>query len=377
MIPSLMPPARVGAPVDEVDTPALLVDLDVFENNIHKLAQHVHAGPVRLRPHAKTHKCPAIALKQMQAGAVGVCCQKVGEAEAMVVGGVNNVLVSNQIVGASKLARLAGLARQAWIGVCVDNAQNVDDINEAALVAQAKINVLVELDVGSGRCGVATTDEALALARRIAALPGLHFAGIQAYHGAAQHQRTVGERRESIDAAVALTRQTVETLERAGLACDIVGGAGTGTFELEAASGVFNELQAGSYIFMDADYARNRGGNGGAFTTFEHSLTILTTVMSAAVPGRWVVDAGLKAHSTDHGMAEVLGYPGAVYSRPSDDHALITFEGEEGQRPRHGDKLRLIPGHCDPTVNLYDWLVGIRGDRVECLWPVTARGATR
>jgi 3-hydroxy-D-aspartate aldolase len=376
MMPALTPPAQIGAPVESVDTPALLVDLEVFENNLARLASHVEGTSVRLRPHSKTHKCPAVALRQMARGAVGICCQKVGEAEAMVHGGVNNVLVTNQIWGSTKLARLAGLARQAWIGICVDDATNVEHINEAALVAQARVNVLVEIDVGAGRCGVPSADAALALARQIAAAPGLRFAGLQAYHGSAQHKRTIEERREHVGAAVALTRETVDLLERNGLACDIVGGAGTGTFEIEAASGVYNELQAGSYIFMDADYAKNRGEDGGPFATFDHSLTILTTVMSMAVPEVWVVDAGLKAHSIDHGMPTVRHWSDASYAKPSDEHGVITFDSP-GPRPQLGDKLQLIPGHCDPTVNLYDWLVGIRSDRVECLWPVTARGALR
>ncbi len=376
MMQALIPPANIGAHVDDVDTPALLVDLDVFELNLQKLADHVADTHVRLRPHSKTHKSVAVALRQMALGAAGICCQKVGEAEAMVLGGVNNVLVTNQIVGATKLARLAGIARQAWVGVCVDDATNVADLSEAALSAQSSLNVLVEINVGAGRCGVSSAENALSLARQIAAAPGLRFAGLQAYQGSAQHKRTVEERRDAIDQAVSFTRETVELLERNGLNCEIVGGAGTGTYELEAASGIYNELQAGSYVFMDADYARNRGTDGGPFSTFGHSLTILTTVMSVAVEGKWVVDAGLKAHATDHGMPTVVGYPGGTYGRPSDEHGVLTFEGD-GPRPQLGDKVRLIPGHCDPTVNLYDWLVGIRSDRVECLWPVSARGALR
>ena len=376
MMQALIPPANIGAHVDDVDTPALLVDLDVFELNLQKLAAHVADTNVRLRPHSKTHKSVAVALRQMALGAAGICCQKVGEAEAMVLGGVNNVLVTNQIVGATKLARLAGIARQAWVGVCVDDATNVTDLNEAALSAQSTLHVLVEINVGAGRCGVSNADDALALARQIAAAPGLRFAGLQAYQGSAQHKRTLEERRDAIDRAVSFTKETVELLERNGLTCEIVGGAGTGTYELEAASGIYNELQAGSYVFMDADYARNRGTDGGPFSTFGHSLTILTTVMSVAVEGKWIVDAGLKAHATDHGMPMVVDYPDCTYDRPSDEHGVLTFKGD-GPRPQLGDKVRLIPGHCDPTVNLYDWLVGIRSDRVECLWPVSSRGALR
>lgn len=376
MMQALIPPANIGAHVDDVDTPALLVDLDVFELNLQKLADYVADTNVRLRPHSKTHKSVAVALRQMALGAAGICCQKVGEAEAMVLGGVNNVLVTNQIVGATKLARLAGIALQAWVGVCVDDATNVTDLNEAALSAQSTLHVLVEINVGAGRCGVSSADDALALARQIAAAPGLRFAGLQAYQGSAQHKRTLEERRDAIDHAVSFTKETVELLERNGLTCEIVGGAGTGTYELEAASGIYNELQAGSYVFMDADYARNRGTDGGPFATFGHSLTILTTVMSVAVEGKWIVDAGLKAHATDHGMPMVVDYPDCTYDRPSDEHGVLTFKGD-GPRPQLGDKVRLIPGHCDPTVNLYDWLVGIRSDRVECLWPVSSRGALR
>ena len=376
MMQALIPPANIGAHVDDVDTPALLVDLDVFELNLRKLADHVTDTNVRLRPHSKTHKSVAVALRQMALGAAGICCQKVGEAEAMVLGGVNNVLVTNQIVGATKLTRLAGIARQAWVGVCVDDATNVTDLNEAALSAQSTLHVLVEINVGAARCGVSRVDDALALARQIAAAPGLRFAGLQAYQGSAQHKRTLEERRDAIDHAVSFTKETVELLERNGLTCEIVGGAGTGTYELEAASGIYNELQAGSYVFMDADYARNRGTDGGPFSTFGHSLTILTTVMSVAVEGKWIVDAGLKAHATDHGMPMVVDHPDCTYDRPSDEHGVLTFKGD-GPRPQLGDKVRLIPGHCDPTVNLYDWLVGIRSDRVECLWPVSSRGALR
>lgn len=376
MFPALRPPAEVGMSVQQVDTPALLLDLDAFERNLAAMARRASAAGVRLRPHAKTHKCPAVALRQMAHGAVGVCCQKVGEAEAMVLGGIGNVLVTNEIVGAAKLRRLAGLARQAWIGVCVDAADNIGELNEAALGAQARLNVLVEIDVGARRCGVDSADAALALARAVAAAPGLHFAGLQAYQGRAQHLRSIEERRSAIDAAVAFTGATVALLERNGLACDIVGGAGTGTFELEAASGVYNELQTGSYVFMDADYARNRSADGHPFNDFEHSLTLLSTIMSARPPDHFVIDAGLKAHASDCGPATVVDLPGAQYTRPSDDHAVVAMEGD-ATRPRLGDKLQLIPGHCDPTVNLHDWLVGVRAGRVECLWPVTARGATR
>ena len=373
------PPAKPGMPLAEVDTPALLIDLDAFERNLVRMAAATKKAGVRLRAHAKTHKSPIIALKQMAHGAVGVCCQKVSEAEAMVLGGVGNVLVSNQVVGANKLERLALLARQAKVGVCVDNAENVGQIADAAAKHGVRLDVLVEIDVGGNRCGVVPGEAAVALAKEIARRPSLRFAGLQAYHGSAQHVRAWSERKAKIDDAIAMTRKTVEMLAAAGLTCETVGGAGTGTFEMEAASGVYNELQAGSYIFLDADYARNLKADGGRFDTFEHALFVLATVMSTPVEGRAVVDAGHKAASIDSGMPEPFGLGGVTYSRPSDEHGVLATQG--ANRPlKLGDKVRLVPGHCDPTVNLHDWYVAIRGmdganPHVEAVWPVAARGA--
>lgn len=377
-----LPPAVPGMPLDEVDTPALVVDLDAFERNLRRMADAVAAvggGKVRLRPHAKTHKSPVIGLKQMALGAVGLCCQKVSEAEAMVEGGVPDVLVSNEVIGARKLDRLAALARQARVMVAVDNDVAIEALEAAATRAGVRLRTLVEIDVGAGRCGVAPGADAVHLATRVARSPSLAFAGLQAYHGRAQHLRTIEERRQAIAGAIAGTALTVDLLRKAGLACEVVGGAGTGTFELEAASGVYNELQAGSYVFMDADYARNKRADGGRFDTFEHALFVQATVMSTPADTRAVVDAGLKALAFDTGMPEVPGLAGAVYERPSDEHGSLNLTAAN-HRPRLGDKVLLIPGHCDPTVNLHDWYVGVRGmsgsgPRVESIWPVAARGA--
>jgi D-serine deaminase-like pyridoxal phosphate-dependent protein len=360
--------------LDEVDTPALLIELDAFERNLDRLPAALAPTGVRLRPHAKTHKCPIIALKQIERGAVGVCCQKVSEAEALVQGGVGDVLISNQVVGAAKLKRLAALARQAKLGVCVDHDANVDDLNQALAAVDATLEVLVEIDVGAHRCGVPPGEPALALAQHIAAAPRLRFGGVQAYQGRAQHIREYDERRAAIEQAVEATRQTVELLARHGLDCATVGGAGTGSYAFEAGSGVYNELQAGSYIFMDADYARNRNRDGAFLDEFEHSLFIYTTVMSKTRPQQIIVDAGLKAHSVDSGMPLVAGMQTVSYLRASDEHGILGLD-EEHDTIHVGDKLMLIPGHCDPTVNLYDWYVGIRNQRVEAIWPISARGA--
>jgi len=369
----LPPPAAVGMAVEQVDTPALLLDMDAFERNLDRLVHSLRGTTVRVRPHAKSHKCPKIALRQIARGAVGVCCQKVSEAEAMVRGGVRDVLVANEVVGAQKLARLAALARDARVSICVDDAGNVADLAQAASAAGTTLNVLVEVNVGANRCGVEPGEPAVALARIIARSPGLHFAGIQAYHGAAQHLRSPEQRRQAIAQAVNKIQATLDLLQKNGLRAEFVTGAGTGTYPLESTSGVYNEIQPGSYIFMDADYGRNLGDDGAPVHEFEQSLFILATVMSHSIPTRAVVDAGLKAHSVDSGMPLVVGIAGATYARASDEHGVIELSGPGAVTL--GQKIRLVPGHCDPTVNLYDWLVCYRGERVEALWPISGRGA--
>ena len=374
-----MPPAAPGMALADVDTPALIVDLDAFERNLERMAAAVAKAGVRLRPHAKTHKSPIVGRKQMALGAVGLCCQKVSEAEVMVEGGIPDVLISNEVIGARKLDRLAALAHQARVMVAVDNEAGVEGLAAAARKAGVEIAVLVEIDVGANRCGIEPGEPAVGLAKRIAREKGLRFSGLQAYHGRAQHLRSMDERRAAIASATAKARSTVDLLRKAGLECAVVGGAGTGTFELEAASGVDNELQAGSYCFMDADYARNKRADGGRFDTFEHALFVQATVMSMPVSDRAVVDAGLKAFAFDSGPPEAHGLAGAFYERPSDEHGSLNVAACN-IRPKLGDKVLLIPGHCDPTINLHDWYVGIRGltgpsPRVESLWPVAARGA--
>ena len=368
------PPAIPGMREEEVDTPALLIDLDAFEANLDTMAAKVAAAGVKLRPHAKTHKSAVIAHLQMARGAVGNCVQKVGEAEALAWGGVSNILVSNEIVGASKLARFAALSSLAQMAICVDDPAQVAALEAAGRDAGRRLTVLVEIDVGGRRCGVAPGSEAVALAQAIAASPHLRFGGLQAYNGRAQHFRTLDERRTAIGETADNTRRTVDMLRQQGLACEIVGGAGTGTFEIEAQSGVFTELQAGSYVFMDADYGRNLDATGAPVSTFQNALFVLATVMSAPCPGIAVVDAGHKAVAVDSGLPLVWQRPDIRATSLSDEHGKLEF-GPETTAPKLGEKLRLVPGHCDPTVDRYDWYVGIRKGRVECLWPIAARGA--
>lgn len=365
-------PAEIGMPLAEVDTPALILDLDAFERNLDRMDASLAGKRIKLRPHAKSHKCPQIALAQMKRGAVGVCCQKVSEAEALVEGGVTDVLVANEVVGAAKVRRLAALAKRAKVAACADDAGNVAELDAAARAAGVKLDVLVEVNVGANRCGVEPGEPAAKLAQAIAASKHLRFAGLQAYQGAAQHLRRVEERRAAIEGACAAVRKTTDLLAKAGIACEKVTGAGTGTYLFEAVSGIYHELQAGSYIFMDVDYAKNDWTESG-IPRFEHSLFVWATVMSKPSATHAVVDAGLKASSVDSGMPRVFDAEGAEYLKASDEHGVLKLDARSTLKL--GDKLKLVPGHCDPTVNLYDHYVCIRAGRVEALWPITARGA--
>lgn len=353
------PPARIGDPIADIQTPALIVDLDAFEANVARMAETAARLGVDLRAHAKTHKSADIAKIQMAAGAVGVCCQKVSEAEALADQGVTDILIANQIVGAARIARLVALSKRAKIAICVDHPDQV----AALAAAGAELDVLVELDCGSHRCG---TDEAgaLELAKVVHAAKGLRFAGLQSYYGSAQHIYDTAERRAALEISIAMTARVRDAIRAAGIPCDRVTGAGTGTFDVEGASGVYTEIQAGSYIFMDADYARVEGRD------FAHSLFVLATVMSVG-PGRAICDAGLKASSVDSGLPQIHAPAGLTVRGLSDEHGTLD---DPDALLKLEDRVWLIPGHCDPSVNLHDWYVGIRNGKVEALWPVTARG---
>ncbi len=365
-------PAEIGMPLEQVATPCLVVDLDAFERNVATLKDFIETHGVRLRAHAKTHKSADIARYQIEhGGACGVCCQKVAEAEALVAEGVTDVLVSNQVTAPAKIDRLARMAKHARTIVCVDDASNVDDLSAAATRHGVTIECLVEIDCGAGRCGVEPGEPAALLAARIAAADGLRFSGLQAYQGSAQHVHDYNERKARIDAAVAKVRDTLAALEARGLTPEIIGGAGTGSYYFETASGVYNELQCGSYVFMDADYQKVLKANGQPIGEFENALFIWTSIMSVAKPGQAVCDAGLKAQSVDSGLPRIFGRDDVTYIKCSDEHGVIA---DPGNVLRLNDKLKLVPGHCDPTCNVHDWYVGIRGGKVECLWPVTARG---
>ena len=328
----------------EVETPALILDLDAFESNLDTMARKVAGTGAKLRPHAKTHKSAVIAHLQRRRGAVGQCVQKVAEAEALAWAGVDDILVTNQVVDPRKLARLAALAPIAQVAVCVDSAQHVALVEAAAQAAGIRMPVLVEIDVGARRCGVPAGAEAVDLARQIANSRHLAFAGLQAYHGPAQHLRRAEERRAAIGKAVAACERTVEALARARIPCRIVSGAGTGTFELEAASGVYTELQAGSYCFMDGDYAANFEEDGRPFGTFQHSLFVLASVMSTARPGQAVLDAGHKAVAIERGLPTVWQRPDLRIASAADEHARMEYAASCAA-PANGKKFARVTGH--------------------------------
>lgn len=368
-------PAAIGMDEKDIQTPCLVLDLDALERNIAKMGRFAQEMGVRHRVHGKMHKSVDVALLQERlGGSCGVCCQKVSEAEVFARGGIKDVLVSNQVRDPAKIDRLARIPKLgARTIVCVDDVENVADLSAAAVRHGTQIECLVEIDCGAGRCGVTTTPAVVEIARAIDAAPGLRFAGLQAYQGAMQHMDNYDDRKAKIDIAVAQVRDAVEGLKAVGLDCDIVGGGGTGSYYFEGNSGVYNELQCGSYAFMDADYGRILDKDGKRIDQgeWENALFILTSVMSHAKADKAIVDAGLKAQSVDSGLPVIFGRDDVTYVKCSDEHGVVA--DPQGVL-KVNDKLRLVPGHCDPTCNVHDWYVGVRNGKVETLWPVSARG---
>ena len=368
-------PALPGMSESDVQTPCLLLDLGALERNIVRMGKIAKASGVRHRAHGKMHRSVDVAKLQQNLGAAcGICCQKVAEAEAFARGGINDILVTNEIRDPVKIDRLARIPNLgSRVIVIVDDLDNVAEISSAAQSHGTIVECLVEIDCGSGLCGVASPTEAVAIAQAIEAAPGLKFSGLQAYHGPSQHLELYEERKANFDSVVAIVCVVVEALNKEGLVCDIVGGGGTGSYTFEAESGVYNELQCGSYAFMDADYGRIRNKRGIRFDQgeWENALFVLTSVVSHAKRHNAVCDAGLKVLSLDSGMPSVFSRPDLKYVRTADEHGLIE---DPNCVLKVNDKLRLVPGHCDPTCNLHDWYVGVRDGKVEVLWPVSARG---
>jgi 3-hydroxy-D-aspartate aldolase len=368
-------PAKPGMNEADIQTPCLVLDLDALERNIKKMGDYASENGMRRRAHGKMHKSVDVLKLQQDLGAAcGVCCQKVSEAEVFVRGGIKDVMISNQVTDPAKIKRLANMPKLgARILVCVDDPENVATLSAAVVEAGTKLEALVEIDCGAGRCGVNTTQDVVNIAKLIDSAPGLKFAGIQAYQGAMQHMDLYADRKEKLDIAIAQVADAVQGLKSNGLDCDIVGGGGTGSYYFESGSNVYNELQCGSYAFMDADYGRILDENGKRIDDgeWENALFLLTSVMSHSKADKAIVDAGLKAQSVDSGLPFVYGRDDVEYLKCSDEHGVVA---DPTGVLSINEKLRLVPGHCDPTCNVHDWYVGVRNGKVETVWPVSARG---
>ena len=359
----------LGAGPDEIDTPALLLDADKLARNIARMAAFAAGGPAKLRPHSKTHKCVEIARLQLQAGAVGITCAKVGEAEALADGGIPDILIANEVVGPIKIARLVALARRCTVTVAVDDPGNVAQLAAAARAAGVTIGCYVEVDVGMGRCGVADGPAALELARLVEGSAGLVFSGLQTYEGHLQNVVPLEERMARVERDLGKALAAREAVEAGGLTVGRVSGGGTGTHMVTGRLPWMTELQCGSYATMDAQYRAIGGAD------FENALTVLVTVISRPRADRAVIDAGLKAVTPEFGDPTVL-VDGASWLDFSEEHGEVAVSGP-ARELAVGDKIELIPRHGCTTVNLYDRFHVMRDGRLADIWAVAGRGRSQ
>ena len=359
--------------IHELPTPCLVVDLDRFESNLDKMTRFTSQRRVALRPHAKTHKCVDIARRQLERGAAGVCVATIAEAEVMVRGGIRGLLITGEMVGEPKISRLINIVKEAPDTlVVIDSPQNVDDLRNAARNAGLQLRVLIDLDVGQNRTGVQPGEPALRLAEHISGAKDLTLKGICAYAGHIAHITGFEQRRANSRHALAQAVETRDLLLKHGHDVQLLTGASTGTYNIDAEIRGLTELQSGSYIFMDVEYRRIGGSSGKVYEDFSPSLSVLSTVIHLS-GNKAVVDAGLKAFSTDRPFGpEPLGLSGVQYEFAGDEHGRLILDGPS-QDIRLGEKLRFIPPHCDPTVNLYDRFFCVRGDVVEDEWPIMER----
>jgi D-serine deaminase-like pyridoxal phosphate-dependent protein len=358
-----------------LNTPALVLDIEALDRNIAAMAAFAGAAGLKLRPHAKTHKSIDIARRQIAAGALGVCCAKLGEAEALAEGGIGGLHITSPVVGEAAVERLVALAAKAPdLMAAADHPDAVAAIGAAAKAAGVTLALVVDIDPGLRRTGVATAEAAVALARRIADHPALRFAGVQFYCGSEQHIEAYADRREAIVGRMAKLTEAIAALKAAGLAPAIVTGGGTGTHAIDGELGVFTELQVGSYVFMDRQYG-DCALRADDARPFETSLMVDARVISANHPMLVTVDAGLKAFATEAGAPPILaGAPeGSAYHFMGDEHGAIVPPRGVAPPPL-GERVTLAAPHCDPTVNLYEAYHVVRGDTLEAIWPVTARG---
>jgi D-serine deaminase-like pyridoxal phosphate-dependent protein len=366
----------VGQPLAEVPTPALLIDMDIFEKNLATMRDACKARGRNCRPHGKAHKSPVIAKKQLEYGAHGLCAAKLGEAEVLVQGGISDVLITAPVVGRRKVERLLALHEiTPDIKVVSDSAENLSELSAAASAKGRKLKVLVDVNVGQNRTGVDSPEDAVALARHISKQPGLEFAGIQAYGGSNQHIVAFENRKRiemlSMERAVNARR----AVEKAGFPVGILSVGGTGTYNIDTEVPEVTEIQPGSFIFMDAHYSSIGGPQSTEFTDFGNSLSVYTTVISHPSKGRAITDGGNKALSTDESMPVPKGLTGIEYHPGGDEYGIIILKNPN--RPLNvGDKVDFIPGHCDTTVNLFNVFFAMRKGVVEAVWPILGRGRT-
>ncbi len=363
---------QLGNALDALDTPSMIVDLALMEENIARLMGKFRGGKVGIRPHLKTVKSPDLARKLLAAGAIGGCVAKVSEAEVMASDGIEDLLITTEIVGRPKLARLVELVRQhPRIKVVVDSIAGASELNQAMRAAGLNINVLIDLNVGQNRCGVMPGEEALQLAQYLRQLSNLQLIGVQGYEGHLQHIHDPEKRRQRCLQSMQLLTDSAEQLRAAGFPIEIVTTGGTGTAEICASCDGITEVQPGSFVFMDTDY-RNAIG-----PVYSNALTILSTVVSRPASNRAVVDAGLKSLSIDSGMPEPRGLPGVTYRPGGDEHGILTLDSNTvpaNRQPEVGDRIAFIPSHIDTTINLHDYYYAFRDDRLEAIWPVATRG---
>jgi D-serine deaminase-like pyridoxal phosphate-dependent protein len=359
----------------DVPTPALLLDLDLFEANIAKMAAHLKARGKAFRPHGKTHKCPDVAKALIKAGAVGSCVARLSEAEVFANAGVHGLLITTAVIGRDKIARAVALASQAPDTMfVVDDAQNVRDINSAAASAGATINLMIDLFFG--RTGIEPGPPAVELAKLIVSLPNVRFAGLQSYDGQAAHTAPFDARGARTNGTMSRAAETKALLDQAGIPCPIVTGGSTGTYRFDSENPGLTELQPGSFVFMDIEYGMIGGPEGPEYRDFRNSLTVVTTVVSRPAPFA-IVDGGYKAFSTDRPFTpRAVGIEGITYEWAGDEHGRLFLTGD-ASKLKVGDRVEFIPPHIDPTVNLYDNIYALRGDRVEAVWPIAARGKSQ
>lgn len=360
---------NIGDHKHQLDTPILLIDLDIMESNIAKMADYFSKVKANLRPHTKTHKTPILAHKQIDAGAIGITCAKLDEAEVMVASGLDDILIANEIISEKKITKLAGLARHANIMVAVDDANNVENLSNAVQTMKTKLRILIEVNTGMNRCGVLPGKPALELARIISRSKNLVFSGLMGYEGHTVTIPNFDERKKETEKSLALLIETKDLIEKAGIEVEILSGGGTGTYNITGQYPGVTEVQAGSYIFMDT-YYRN------VLQDFDCALTILTTVISHPNSNTVIVDAGLKSVTKEFGMPEVKNIDGAKVVSLSEEHGKIDIS-ESGVNLKPGDKIELIPSHCCTTINLHDQIYGIRNDILETIWHVAGRGKVR